>query len=278
MDRLRFALESGLSGSITVSKEFIMSNFERSLNLNSSLIVPAWSVGLLFIVLASSTANAEYFGSLNGRTAKFNAHPTMTVEATFSTGDFLTSDYQQISLRFNYQYSPRVLMFGDLGQSELSGRSDTSIGVGGYYALNTPVLWSDHSAVKMSLHQVDFGILPGSTYLNCSAGLPYIGIDGLLYIDPGICTTVVGPSRGGDVRNIAAELLISGAIDNPIIGDAASWYANGGIQMLSGDIADDTVVSLGGGIVYPFSATEFYAGWEYADELFVGIGVRYLIK
>lgn len=230
---------------------------------------------LTFSMFGSSALHAEYFGSLSGRTAKFTAQPKMTVEAAFASGGFVDSDYQQAGFRFNYQYSPKVVLFGDIGQSELNDSGDASFGFGGYYALSRPLLWSDNSAIKMSLHQVNFAKRPGQT--NCGADITYIDPwTGILIYIPGACTT--GPDRGGKIRNIAVDLLISGTIRNPIISDRVDWYANGGIQMFDGDFTDDTVLGIGSGVVFPLQSTEFYAGWEYADELFIGIGFRYFVK
>lgn len=240
-------------------------------------------------VMSISVARAEYFGSPTGRTANFLALPQLSIEATFSTGDFASVDYQQMGVRLNYQYMPKILVFGDLGQSELGSENETSFGLGAYYSLEQSILGSDDSAVKISVHQVDFGRIPGgvSTSINqvCRPDNPItlLGIldDDLspqvLLCQPEVNTTR-GASSGGAIRNIAIELLISGAMSSSILGDTANWYANGGIQMLGGDIESDTVLGVGAGVVLPMKTSEVYAGFDYADETSLGIGYRYFVK
>jgi len=256
----------------------------------------------LFVCCAvsASLSHAEYFGSPTGRTAQFASQPQMTIEATLSTGDFNTADYQQLGLRLNYQYTPNILVFGDLGQSKLNSESDTSIGFGAYYSLNQSILGSDHSAMKVSYHQVNFAKVAGvssstagntSIEYNCRPDNP-ITLGGILDDDlspqVNLCLPEVnntGGTRrtsagsGGDIRNIAIELLISGDMSDSFLAVTdANWYANGGIQMLDGDLADDTVLGIGAGIVIPLNESEVYAGVDYADETQLGIGFRYFIK
>lgn len=253
---------------------------------------------LICSAMSISAAHAEYFGSPTGRTANFLAQPQLTLEATFSTGDFASVEYQQMGVRLNYQYTPKILVFGDIGKSELSFQNETSFGIGAYYAMEQSILGSDDSAVKVSLHQVNFAILPGSltetqsisTSIECKPYKPAtpgaVDWDLEWSLEPQECFTVVdtqtdstrGPSRGGDIRNIAIELLISGALSDSVFGDSANWYANGGVQMLDGFRADDTVLSIGTGVVIPLSEAEVYAGFDYADETYVGIGYRYFVQ
>ena len=242
---------------------------------------------LVCCTLNASVAYAEYFGSPTGRTAKLSAQPPLTLEATFSTGDYATADYQQIGVRLNYQYSQKILMFGDLGQSEIGSENETSFGLGAFYSLGQSILGSDDSAVKVSLHQVNFKIIPGGT--SSSGGgtttcTPLFSVD---FENPEVepCfpifipgTTTSRPSTGGNIRNIAIELLISGAMSDSLFGDRASWYANGGIQILNAEFEDDTVLGIGAGIVLPLSGSEVYAGFDYADETSIGLGYRYFVQ
>jgi len=230
-------------------------------------------------MVATATAHAEYFGSPIGRTAQFGSQPKMTVEATFSSGEFATADYQQIGLRLNYQYSRDVLLFGDLGSTELNSESDTSLGFGAYYGIKLPVFDGADTAVKASYHQVDLGGAAGKRgKLNCTPQTPYIGPDGYVYYLGGGCSQGAG-SKGtaGGIRNIAIELLVSGELSNDAL-SGASWYANGGVQLFNGEAVDDTVLGIGGGIVIPLGSTEAYAGVEYADEVSFGIGLRYFVQ
>jgi len=245
-------------------------------------------------MMGISNSHAEYFGSPTGRTASFASQPQMTVEATASTGNFESADYQQMGLRLNYRYSPSLLVFGDIGQSKLNSETETSLGFGAYYPLSQTILGSEHTAIKVSYHQVNFETLTSlsgggvSITQNCRPDDP-ITFGGILDNDlaPGgiICLPVVtnrpgsSSSSGGDIRNIAIEMLISGEMPDSMLGEnGANWYANGGIQMLNGDLTDDTILGVGTGIVLPLTNSEAYVGIDYADEMQAGIGFRYFVK
>jgi len=244
-------------------------------------------------VLTVSVAHAEYFGLPSGRTAKFTTQPSLAIEAAYSNGEFASVDYQQTGVRLTYQYSPKILMFGDLGQSELSSESENSFGLGAYYSLNQSILGSDNSAVKVSLHQVNFDRISSTSgggvkpVQKCSWQYP-VTLGG--WLDTGglspdyeceldvETTSGSTTTSGGAIRNIAFELLISGAMSGYILGDGANWYANGGVQLFNGAVEDDTVLGFGIGIVLPISESEFYAGFDYADDTYMGIGYRYFVK
>jgi len=260
---------------------------------NHCIAVLLKAVLLICSALTASVSHAEYFGSPTGRTATFSSQPQLAVEATFSNGEFAGVDYQQMGLRLNYQYSPKIMVFGDLGQSELSSESETSFGLGAYYSLGQSILGSDDSAVKVSLHQVSFDTISGVTGGGVSVEtvcrpddpitLPGI-LDDDLGLNPLLClpevtsTSGTSFSRGGAIRNIAIELLISGAMSGSILGDNANWYANGGIQLLNGAIEDDTVLGIGIGVVLPMTESEIFAGLDYADDTYVGLGYRYFVQ
>jgi len=118
---------------------------------------------MIFCMLSGSIAHAEYFGAPTGRTATFSTQPQLSIEGALSNGEFLESDYTQVGVRLNYQFNPKLLMFGDLGQSELGTESEISFGIGAYYSLGQSILGSDDSAVKVSVHQVNFDKIPGSS-------------------------------------------------------------------------------------------------------------------
>jgi len=181
------------------------------------------------------------------------------------------------------------MVFGDLGQSEVGSESETSFGLGAYYSLEQSILGFEDSAVKVSLHQVNFDEIPGVLDVSvdsvCKPDNP-ITLAGIIEDDlspkPLLClpevNTTRGSSSGGNIRNIAIELLISGGMSDTLFGDAANWYANGGIQMLGGDYEDDTVLGFGAGIVLPVNESEVYAGFDFADNTYIGIGYRYFVK
>jgi len=238
---------------------------------------------LICTTLASPITQAEIFGSLIGRTASFAAHPQITVEAALSNGEFESADYQRMGVRLNYQYTSEIVLFGDVGKSKLESESETAIGFGAFYSLGKSILGSEDSALKVSAHQAKFSSYSSGGGLRqvCrpSTNIHNDIIDTTAPLD---CSAVPsgsgGSSGGGDVRNIAFELLISGGLTKLMPDDNASWYANAGLQMLSGDLADDRIFGIGAGIVLPLGASEVYAGFEVADETFIGLGYRYFVE
>lgn len=236
---------------------------------------------MVFATLTAVNSYAEIFGSMTGRSATFSAQPQLSIEAAITDGELFETDFQQLGVRLNYQYTPKILMFGDIGKSELSSESETSFGFGAFYSLGKSILGID-SAVKASFHQVSFDSVTVR-----SGGLKQVceqktsTVDGLP--DPTLWCRAVprgdsSSSSNSDFRNFALEYLSSGAMPNALLGDSTQWYMNGGLQLVSGAGEDDKVVSLGAGMVFPLGQSEVFTGVEYADEIFIGAGFRYLIK
>jgi len=253
--------------------------------------------GLKFLLVicsafSASVSQAEYFGSINGRSAHFINQERLSVEASYSNGEFTTADYKQLSIRTNYKYSSKIQLFGDVGQSQLNSANQTSVGFGAFYSLGKSLVGSN-SAIKMSFHHVNFNRVAGTSYtssngrgleLKCGPYVsPFWGPDYTTYECEAVpntssTTTRTTPARGGDIRNISLEYLVSGSISTAPMARGMSWYANGGIQLLNGEFVDDTVLGFGAGIVLPILKSEVYAGFDYADEVFVGVGYRYFVK
>lgn len=241
------------------------------------------AVMLICSAMSTSIVHAEYFGSPTGRTAKFSSQTPLAVEVGVSKGEFENADYKQMGVRLNYQHTPNIVVFGDLGQSELDAKSETSFGLGAYYSLEQSILGSDDSAVKLSVHKVDFETVTvrtgGGSSVNNGCRWEITALGPNLNCIPQVSSSP-GRSytRGGSISNIAIELLISSAMPDSILGDAANWYANGGIQLLNGAVEDDAVLGFGAGFVVPVAESEVYAGFEYAGATYVGVGIRYFIQ
>jgi len=249
-------------------------------------------------LLSVSSANAEYFGSLNGRTAKLSTQSPITVEATLSKGDYANVDYQQQGIRFNFQYSPKIVLFGDIGEAKLSSKNDNSFGIGAYYSFGRSLIKSFDSALKVSFHKVSFGGSAGSVRSSKQSSTkssrcritPAYGVLGAIeyggYFEcpigrPSTTSSSGSAGRrggGGNIQNIAIELLVSGELPNTLLGDRANWYANGGIQLLDGGPKDDTVFGIGAGVVVPWDKVDVYAGIEFTDDPVFGVGVRYSVE
>lgn len=231
----------------------------------------------------ASVGHAEVFGSLSGRTANFSSNPQLAVEATFATGEFESADYRQLGLRVNYKYTSQILLFGDLGKAKLNSVSENSFGIGAFYSLANPIL-GNSAALKASIHQVKFGGVAGTGGggLQQQCTTDFSTITGL---PTGFQNCVAVPVSGGSsgssgeqIRNIAAELLISGATSNSLLVEGSSWYANGGIQILTGGSDDETYLAFGAGVVLPFTNSEAFAGFDFVDDIHFGAGYRYFVK
>ena len=209
-------------------------------SLKSSLVKPAPGLGfkallICFALMFSSLLQAEILGSPNGRSADFTRLPDLSLELHFNTGDFDVLDYQNLGLRANYRFSPGIMLFGDIGLSEVGSEDAVSLGFGVFYQLNG-IFENIDAAVKGSYHVGDF-------------------------------------NRFVDLDILALEFLISGV--DPISSNGLMWYANAGIHRLDAGFTSDTEFGIGGGVVLPVSSGEAYIGIDLIDELIFGIGYRY---
>ncbi len=236
---------------------------------------------MAFATLTTVNSHAEIFGSMTGRTAEYSAQPQLSLEATITNGEVFGSDFQQLGMRVNYKHTSRILVFGDIGKSELASESEVSFGLGAFYSLEQSLL-GINTAVKVSFHQANFGsgsIGSGGLVQQCR---PHTStVDGLPELTT-ICHAVPRDSGGGssssNFTNIALELHTSGAIPGSALGANTQWYVNGGIQSVRGGGQNDIIPGVGAGIVLPLDKHEVFAGVEYADEIFLGAGFRYLVR
>jgi len=191
------------------------------------------------VLMTPVLSQAEHLGTTNGRTADFTRLPDLSVEIHFNTGDFSNVDYQNLGLRANYRLSPGILLFGDLGLTELGFRDGTAIGFGAFYGLQG-IFENIDAAVKASYHTADYG------------------------------SRVVG------VDVIALEFLFSGL--EPIADNGLMWYANAGIHRSDFEVDSETDFGLGGGVVLPVSSGEAFVGLDFIDDLVIGVGYRHYFQ
>ena len=203
--------------------------------------------------LLVAPAQAEFFGMRNGRSADLDRLPKTSVEAGFVTGDFIDErEYLYFGARVNYRATPELMLYVDIGQTEIEfGTTDTDgigFGIGGFYTVEGVFEGSDF-ALKGSFHRV-----------------------------------TVEPSRGTnevDLDGIVFEAILSGR-EGIGAGGNLGWYANLGMHRLSGDDGSDddseTEIGFGGGLVIPNDAGEFYLGIDIIDEMIFGGGFRYFLK
>ena len=222
------------------------------------MIIKRLALGAALVALGLGSAQAEYLGPINGRSANPGNLPPLSVEGNFASSDF----YQFIGGRVNYRVSPELVVFGDLGLIEIGpGFSDADglgFGLGAYFYLaNQQILPQLDIAAKGSYHfgQVEF--------------------DGITGVNP-ITGAVTTGGVDLDVSNISLEVLVSGK--EPLTANGLGWYANAGIQIAGGDGPDDTEILLGGGAYLPLGPGEAYGGIDLIDELTIGIGYRFFIN
>lgn len=208
------------------------------------------------LALVATMAQAEFYGTLNGRLADPSNAPTISVEGAFITGD----DYQNINGRLNYQLNELVTVYGDFGLLEYgpgfgADADGNGFGAGVYY----------YVADQTFLQNMDFAV-HGSFH---TASLDFDNANADV-----------------DLSGLVVEALISGR--EPIADNGLMWYANIGLHRLTFEIdvpsgfggVDDTEneFGFGGGVILPMGGGELYAGADLIDELQFGVGYRYFLQ
>ena len=201
------------------------------------------------LTLAAATpVQAEFYGLMNGRSVGRDALPDMSVEGGVVLGDLGEVDYRYIGARLNYRASPELMLYGDLGQTDVDigdGADGIGFGVGGYYVVDGVFTTTDF-AIKASYHTVGLEDDDGDE---------------------------------ADFTALVLEAIVSGREGLGASGNIG-WYANAGIHRLDFDDVgdDDTELGFGGGFVFPSEAGEFYVGLDIIDEMVFGGGFRYFLN
>jgi len=191
----------------------------------------------------SLPSQAEFFGTLNGRSANLDLAPNLSVEAAFITGDYGEADYQNIGARINYKASPLLMVYGDFGLTEIGDFDGNGFGIGAYYMVEGLLTTVDFAA-KFSFHK---------------ASVTARGFNDF------------------DIDTIVAEGLFSGQSGLGANGDIG-WYGNIGIHRVKDDGGSETEIGFGGGLIMPLANGEVYGGIDLIDELQFGIGYRHFIN
>lgn len=146
----------------------------------------------VFLVTVQTTASAEPYALINGRSANLSTQSDLSIEGGFVTGDYGIVNYDHFGMRINYRIVPGLIAFADLGRTETGyffGSADgTSLGLGVFYQLRDLISFADSSA-KVSFHKISGDI---------------------------------------DETTFSVELLISGL--EPLTDSGLNWYANTGIH------------------------------------------------
>ncbi len=211
------------------------------------------------LVATSMTAQADWFGTLSGRSADPSNSPKLSVEGSFTT----SGDYQNIGARVNYGVNDTLTVYGDFGLSEF-GPDGNSFGLGVFYYLpaltqSSSAMGNLDTAIQANYHTADLD------------GLDFTGLGVALLISP---KEAMNPENG------------------------LSWYANLGLTRLSFDFptetidigfgvpairvgggsVDETELQIGGGIYLPMGPGTLYAGADLIDEFIFGVGYRFGIQ
>ncbi len=200
-------------------------------------------VALLALSGLPGLAVAEYLGLLNGRSADPATYGPMSVEAGVISGSLGTVDYQHFGVRVNSRVSDKVVVFGDLGNSQFGASDGTPFGLGVFVHLpNQKINERLDMALKASYHAGGY--------------------------------TVSG--RSLNITATSFELLVSGLAEEGVGG-----YASIGVHRLNiefGGADGTTEYGFGAGLSVPIGPGEAYAGFDFIDEVTLGVGFRYFLK
>lgn len=194
------------------------------------------------LAILAMPAQAEYFGTLNGRSANLDTAGNISVEGAFITGDFGAASYQNMVARINYKASPLLVIFGDFGLTEIEDFDGNSFGIGAFYMIEG-MTQSVDLAAKFSFHK----------------------------------SSVERNNFEIDYDAISVEALFSGKDGLGANGDLG-WYANIGMHRLSNDSNSETEFGFGGGLTMPLASGELFGGLDLIDEITFGIGYRHFLN
>ncbi len=193
------------------------------------------------------SAHAEIAGMANGRSANTDQQAGLSVEGGAAFGDI-----SFLGVRVNYKVTDDIVVFGDLGQTDINGADGFTFGGGAYYFFrDIALLENTDFAVKASLHT---GSLDRGTYT----------VGGLVF-DYGDST----------LSAVSIEAIISG---DQIGSTSFGWYANAGIHRIDLDYRVNTEPGIGAGIFGDLAFGQFYAGFDFIDEISLNAGVRYFVN
>lgn len=200
---------------------------------------------IVVLLILGNSAQAEYLGLINGRTAAPGDMTELTAELGLVAGDLDRFSYQNIAARINYRLTDELVLIGDIGVSEFGDADGTPYGLGMMYHLSRQRI-SDRVEIagKVSYHQGRYKFA----------------------------------NSRGDLSSVAVEVLVSGR--DPLA-ENINWYTNLGYHRISVDlgVSDATnELGLGGGLVLSTGPGEAYVGIDYIDEFTFGLGFRYFVQ
>ena len=192
-------------------------------------------------------AHAEIAGMANGRSANTDQQAGLSVEGGANFGDI-----SFLGVRVNYKVTDDIVAFGDVGQTDINGADGFTFGGGAYYFFrDIALLENTDFAVKASIHT---GELDRGTYT----------FGGLVF-DYG----------DTNITAVSVEAIVSG---DQIGASSFGWYANAGIHRIDLDYRVNTEPGIGAGVFRDLNFGQFYAGFDFIDEISLSAGVRYFVN
>ena len=210
----------------------------------STRVVLIASLGL------SMSAQSDTLGPLDGRSPDPGQMSPMSVEVGYVSED----EFSTIGGRFNYQMSPVLSLYGDLGIVEIGNGDGNAFGFGArYYLSNQRIAPQLDLAVRASYHvgSVDFS-------------------SGLTTVESDLTELSLAVHVGGKEAFYSNGLKWYGVVSYTRQTSDLSTGAN------SGETSDSNI-GFGGGVYMPLGPGEAYVGVENIDEMFFGIGYRHFL-
>lgn len=206
-------------------------------------IFPGGLVALLCVLNFPGVASAEYLGLVLGRSANPANQSDVSVEAGLVSGQLGMIDYRYLGVRLNSRVAPNIVLFGDMGSSEFGTSKGNPYGLGFTY----------HFAKQKINPRLDLALKAAYHAVNYRVQETRLSITGL-----------------------SAELVISG-----VAAEGISGYINVGYHQLDvkfGGLESRKELGFGAGIALPFGPGEAFAGFDFIDEVTLGIGFRYFLQ
>ncbi len=198
---------------------------------------------LIGCLVSSAQVSAEYLGLLNGRSADPASYSPMSVEAGVVSGSLGGVDYQHFGIRLNSRVSSKVVVFGDVGNSQFGSSEGTPFGLGMFIHLpDQRINEKLDMAFKASYHAASY--------------------------------TVAG--RSLNITGSSFELLVSGLAEEGVGGYASVGFHRLNVEFGGADAS--TEFGFGAGISVPLGPGEAYAGFDFIDEVTLGVGFRYFLQ
>lgn len=147
------------------------------------------------IALIAGKTQAEYFGLNNGRLGNPDKPGSLSVELGLVTGKLIDLDYDNPTLRINYQLKKEIQLFADLSKASVGKLDENAFGVGAFYSLGKLFPFSENVTLKGSIHKARlYKYNNGRLIPYCTGSMPMTNpYDGSLTIDPGYCSSRLVP-------------------------------------------------------------------------------------